>query len=145
MKQQLAAIPTMIEVQNLAQLEEFKITYNEVKNTDYVVLRNEQGNILAYFHDANKKPTIEETVEWMQETDNLTFPGNVSIMQGIKDRYDVKFHSELDVVVPKVMDAYIERMDMMGRLAQDPEFMELVHGLVARLPAEPARTTVRIK
>lgn len=124
-------LPTMIEAKNLAKLQELQDAYNESGKmpfkTSFLVLRSKQDDFMAYFHDANKQPTLKETVEWMEETDNLSFPGHVSLMQGIKARYDEKFHAELDVVIPEVLDAFVNRFDFIGKLQKEhPELVELL-------------------
>lgn len=141
MKKHLVEIPTMIEAKTLAKLEEIKKEYNEQKangnltfDTDFLVLRSKHNDFLAYFHDAKKTPSIKETVEWMEETDNLTFPGNVSIKEGIKNRYDEKYHDELNVVIPEVMDDFIKRLKTMSDLAENLELMDLIEEIANKIP-----------
>src|SRR5579875_733792 len=115
----LEPIPTMIEANNLEQLNELKTMYQTAKtngeitfDTAFMVLRSKENDFLAYFHDASKTPTIKETVKWMQDTQNLSFPGHVSLKTGITQRYDEKFHTELETVIPEVFDEWLARMDI---------------------------------
>lgn len=145
MNQQLVTIPTMVEAKNLGQLNHLKDIYNKAKTdgelsfcTDFWVLRSKDNDFLAYFHDASKKPNLKETVEWMEKTDNLSFPGNVSISKGIMNRYDEKFQQELKPVISEVMDEYLERSRALS------EIMDLIDGLVSKLPAE-SNSSVKLK
>jgi hypothetical protein len=148
----LEPIPTMIEASNLDQLNELKNMYQTNKengeitfDTAFMVLRSKENDFLAYFHDASKNPTIKETVEWMQDTDNLTFPGNVSLQAGITQRYDEKFHNELKTVIPEVFDAWLARMDKLGEIMEkNPNLISQLEEFVKDLPPIP-KSSVKIK
>lgn len=149
---QLEPIPTMIEANNLEELNELKNMYDTAKKNgefpldiSFMVLRSKENDFLAYFHDANKIPTIKETVEWMQDTDNLSFPGNVSLERGIMERYDQKFHSELKTVIKEVFDAWLKRMDEMGDLMEKhPDLINQLQELLKDIPPEP-KSSVKLK
>jgi hypothetical protein len=148
----LEPIPTMIEANNLEQLNELKKTYNLAKengqlefNADFMLLRSKENDFLAYFHDASKTPTIKETVKWMQDTDNLSFPGNVSLERGIMERYDPKFHNELKIVIKEVFDEWLERMDRMEDIMEKhPDLLSKLEELLKDIPPEP-KSSVKIK
>jgi len=145
----LEQIPTMIEA---SDLNELKNMYDIAKKNgeipcdiSFMVLRSKENDFLAYFHDASKTPTIKETVEWMQDTDNLSFPGNVSLQQGIIERYDQKFHDELKTVIKEVFDEWLERMDTIGEIMdENPDLINRLEELIKDIPPRP-KSSVKIK